>query len=789
MSDMDKEKQYISLIIGQLKKHSTEIKEEKELKENVIDTNSGNFFECLYNNLLYFIQNSQNDNNSPSNIHKNLISGIVDVLEVLYDKKPNCFFKYDFVKSILIYSVYSFKSLLNLNNEYIIKIFLSFNDLVENVSHAIIEKEVENFESQLSDSIESLINKYINDFEKQIIIQKGKDKYQDIIDSLTDIKADLPFYLIGFLEYNNLKNPTKFLIIKIYKYFEMLNPFGKEDNATAHNLYQGYLLYGIISNKNDFNNLRFNFKKFNDIRASRIKDKNAQIILELAIHLLDEPKKNFLEKLNEKNIDFSAECPKISNNFDDTKDYYKDLYQQLKYYLSQYKKKNNKKLCKISIKIYLKIFWLNFIKLLLLNLKEEDLDKNEIKIIVFYFIVNLFNPDIDSSKSLEFSDDVVPILLSQFPLNILDDIEIYKMIDNNYSKYYPKSKEINEFIQLYISEINQGLFDNSKVVKFMNDNQTERIEINNIIKYNKYLPFSLLKAYLAKLKVTAEDKKSINSSDLLNFYSYCFCDLEEFEKKYYFSKINNINISINEENNTNINEIINNNDFLELIHEIMTSSVMKDAYLRISNWYLTNGKFDINGEMKITKERENLINGLSLFYYYEKFCEASNVDKYKNLFVVMRLPEFIKGFTFRFLKVVLNSEGIKFNPENNNYIHTLLKAYLVFVIIHEQNHYIKRFLNVDTDIQLCKTPQIGKDDEGEGGKLLIKLLFGDALINQSLNIKQAEYILNIKNWNKSNAIDFRKGFLSLITEEGEETSIIYLTSGKNSICDHTKLDS
>ena len=59
----------------------------------------------------------------------------------------------------------------------------------------------------------------------------------------------------------------------------------------------------------------------------------------------------------------------------------------------------------------------------------------------------------------------------------------------------------------------------------------------------------------------------------------------------------------------------------------------------------------------------------------------------------MRLPEFIGGFAFRFLKIVLNSEGIKFNPENNNYIPILLKAYLVFVIIHEQNHYMLTNIN------------------------------------------------------------------------------------------------
>ena len=255
------------------------------------------------------------------------------------------------------------------------------------------------------------------------------------------------------------------------------------------------------------------------------------------------------------------------------------------------------------------------------------------------------------------------------------------------------------------------------------------------------------------------------------------------------SFINNINISINEQNITNINGIINDNYFRNLINEIMISPVMKDAYFRISNWYLTNGKFDINGNMQITNEQENLINGLPLFYYYKKFCESSNTDKYSNLFIVMGLPEFIKGFTFRFLKVVLNSEGIKFSFENNNFRNTLLKAYLIFVIIHEQNHYIKRFLNVNTDIQLCKTPKIGEDDEGEGGKLLIKLLFGDELIKKSLNVKQAEYILDIQNWKKKNVIDFRKDFLSIKTKEGQETSIIYLSSGKNSICDHTKLES
>ena len=87
----------------------------------------------------------------------------------------------------------------------------------------------------------------------------------------------------------------------------------------------------------------------------------------------------------------------------------------------------------------------------------------------------------------------------------------------------------------------------------------------------------------------------------------------------------------------------------------------------------------------------------------------------------MALPETIKGFTFRFLKIVINSEGIEFKNENDNKL-ILLKAYLIFVIIHELNHFLKRYFNIDEPNDLCHSPKIsGFDDEGEGGKQLIKL--------------------------------------------------------------------
>ena len=56
---------------------------------------------------------------------------------------------------------------------------------------------------------------------------------------------------------------------------------------------------------------------------------------------------------------------------------------------------------------------------------------------------------------------------------------------------------------------------------------------------------------------------------------------------------------------------------------------------------------------------------------------------YSNTLIVMNLPQTIKGFTFRFLKIVLNSRGIKLNVDNTANTPILLRAYLIFVIIHE----------------------------------------------------------------------------------------------------------
>ena len=151
----------------------------------------------------------------------------------------------------------------------------------------------------------------------------------------------------------------------------------------------------------------------------------------------------------------------------------------------------------------------------------------------------------------------------------------------------------------------------------------------------------------------------------------------------------------------------------------------------------------------------------------------------------MSLPESIKGFTFRFLKIVINSKGIKMeNINKKENIIILLKSYLVFIIIHELNHVMKRFLNINEKYKICKTPEI--NEYKEGGELLIKLLFGHILIENSLNIKQADYILDINNWKKNSVYEFKKNFLK-IENNSNNNCIVYLSTQKKSVCDHSKL--
>lgn len=93
----------------------------------------------------------------------------------------------------------------------------------------------------------------------------------------------------------------------------------------------------------------------------------------------------------------------------------------------------------------------------------------------------------------------------------------------------------------------------------------------------------------------------------------------------------------------------------------MNSSVMKDYYSNNPILLLSGSNQD-----KITKVEmtDNLIMS------YKKFItdlnsETSRQFFFNNTFYIMEMPNNIKGFTNRFLKIVINCNGLEFNHQDN----------------------------------------------------------------------------------------------------------------------------
>lgn len=778
-------KEYLNFIIIFLKDDSKipKTKISEEAKELEIDIFSENMFEQLYNNLLYFYGLHQKKNIG-NEVQKYFFSEIINILDIIYETNSDIFFKNNFVKATLIYIIYSLKTPISVNPEIVLKIFLGFKDIFKKIESKKIDDELSYFETEIIKIVHQLIIIYYKDSDNVLGVSE-KNTFFEIVENLQNNLKKIPIYFHGFVDYNGLTNGSKFVIMKIFMYFQKINPYINIDRDST--LFQGYSLYGITSYKKI---PEIDLDEFRNIQLKRIKNNDVKSILILSTKFLQEKDyQKFKEELQKENFEFS-DTSKVLDIFDETEKYYQNLYNQLKYYLSSYNNPINSEGCEIYNNNYSRVLWLNFNKLLLLNLSEDDIVKENIKII-FYFIVNLFNPDIDSS-SLEFRIDTIPKLFFQTitSTEILDYPEIYKIIDKDYSKYYPRSDEENNFTQTFINMKNKKTLNMLK--KIINKMQIgNKLEIENITKHNLILPFPLLQDYLLNLKKDINNY-SFNQKNIYNFYKYCFLDFEKIDQKNFIGNINITESPTELINDDNIKEIIDDINFIDLVKNVMKSPVMKDAYNRIFYYYSTNGEFDMFEEdlpdSKIS-EKNNLINNKTILAYYNEFCRKLNYLNYNKLFIVMNLPESIKGFTFRFLKIVINSEGVKLRTNSRNIdkqsILVLLKAYLIFLVIHEFNHFMKRYLNQNKSYKVCKTPEI--KDYKEGGEQLIKLLFGHILIENSLNIKQAEYILDINNWKKESVQVFRNDFMKIKKNNDNDKCIVFLSSEEKSICDHSKL--
>ena len=185
---------------------------------------------------------------------------------------------------------------MDLTYEFVLKTILGFESSLEISQVKEIKNEIDAFEKELINTIKILINKYQSESEINFKFLLSKNDLFDIIQSLKKRKKTLPLYLKGFIEYSNKNRYQKFLIIKLYKFFEIINPFHKD--MPEYNLFLGYSLYGISTYEQEFD---INFNKFNKMKNNRIKNGKAKEILIRSIKLLSSKNyKDFMDKLDKK---------------------------------------------------------------------------------------------------------------------------------------------------------------------------------------------------------------------------------------------------------------------------------------------------------------------------------------------------------------------------------------------------------------------------------------------------------------------------------------------------------
>ena len=236
-----------------------------------------------------------------------------------------------------------------------------------------------------------------------------------------------------------------------------------------------------------------------------------------------------------------------------------------------------------------------------------------------------------------------------------------------------------------------------------------------------------------------------------------------------------------------IKAILNQFSFRENVAKIFSSEIindyyqMKNEYKDIQNKYVTTNS-DNKTEYLLNIVSERIIQS------YRNFSEQLLNEKFRNHFFdncicVGRIKKSLKAFTNRYLQIIINYSGIdnlqfsfkrdlseltisqedkdiitkhvsgslpeQYIEEELNFIQ-VLKSMLLLIIIHELNHYVRRYGNINEDITKCVTDRrIGEKNKYEGGEHMFEEIFGTKYFNK-LTYKQAEIIYAPNNWRKEN---------------------------------------
>ena len=701
-----------------------------------------------------------------------------------------------FVKVLIDNIIYLFEKEKNIDNNlylhivigYLFKIVLSkFNFIPSHKLVIIIYQYLCNSLKKfikgmnLNDEIEKINKDFCfiyHLFEDEIINEKNRhnniNEKQDFENNLEEFKEfydteecfQNPCFKFFIKFEEDMKKLKQYFFILILNYLKII------DNDERVNYY--ILLFYL--NKNYFSEIEIAhidkaFKNIENVDELVVENKNVLYILKYSLIILNAKEIEDIKKITNELISFESTKPKVTDCFDDTNIYYEDLLNEF-----LYKVKNLEKIPKINSRTEIKNYWCSIIELLSILIQPKDLENNIVKII-FYFIVKLIDVDLDFLVKKDFLSNNLYTLLDvifkdkselllypeiSYLLNNNQDIYNFFLCDKNEEYFYLLIENDIENMNLIFQQ--DDIYKNMKKFKFRN------IFISMIAEY-------VAEKYLREISgsiIQYNKFKSVkNKKDSLNIFYNVYLYYHRFYSKEYH--LVDLDLKVKDFNSTDtyiyMNKILNDQKFLDLLESIMNSQVMNEAYKEIN-------KLDKDYIEQIKDNKNNKYDKYDIYTEYFKFIQNLKKIIKKNIFILMQLSSQFKGITCRFLKIIINSEDIFFNKDENTEDDNikLISAYLIFIIIHEFNHLIKRYYKIGNDKDDAITPR-----QNEGGKEIINLLFGHHLLNRNINITQAKYILNISNWNMKNIKAFREEY-SKISTVTDDKSISFLFSGEEDIC-------
>ena len=615
----------------------------------------------------------------------------------------------------------------------------------------------------------------INTEEYEFDITKSNEFHKNL-ENLFDLQLNIPTipYLEFFNNFMNISLKDKYYYILVINYLKKV--INKDDNSKIANLYSliNYLKINNNNTKDLSTKIINNYYNIKNNRVNELTNISVKNILQYSLKSLKindiSDIKVIANEIDNSNKDKSfRNRPIITEKFDKINEYYKDLENELYYIII-----NKTNYFEINSHFQQRNYWCCIIQLLNLLLDDDNIKNPTIKIL-FYNIVKLFDKIMDFRIEKDFISNIINLLFILFKSKLDHFLypEISYLLNNNEIIYEIFLKNENE--KILLSEIEK------LVIPYFPDEFIKNYDINNMKKFElKNEFFSIFYDFFNEKKITQLDGldiikfyQSYNLARTNNNLKYLFYTLYIYFNTFLNTKeYKKIDIEIKHISDSEINiiekymkELLQDNNFLILIKEIIKSKVMREAYSIIK-------KEDQKEKIKLIMKKYDILS------FYEDFC--LKLDKYlKNeTFILMPISKKYKAYTFRFLRIVINTENVEFqneNPMNKNERKTLLKAYLAFLLIHELNHFIKRLNMINIDSEEAVTPR-----SNEGGKELMNLLFGHYLLNNNINLNQANYILDINNW-KKNLDDFKNGYNNTLKEKNDK-SIAFLYTGYSEIC-------